>query len=101
MYNEAIKVLTKALEVFKIGDNSHILYALTRYTMMIGWIMDSLQFVNYLVERKWNEVEYQMIKSFILSLNNKTLTQSKEILLKCKKVMNIDYDDISLIREFK
>mgnify|MGYP002357731515 CR=1 FL=1 len=72
MYTKAIKILSKALEVFTIGENSHILYALAKYNLMIGRIMDSLNYINYLAERKWNDVEILMIKSYILSLNRKT-----------------------------
>lgn len=101
MYTKAIWVLTKALEVFKIGDNSHILFALARYSMMIGRIMDTLTYINYLVERKRNDVELLMIKSYILSLNNWTLNESKMIFIRCQQFKEVNYDDIPLIKEFK
>ena len=76
MYTKAIWILTKALEVFKIGDNSHILYALAKYSLMTGRIMDTLTYVNYLADRRRNDIEILMIKSYILSLNNKTKNES-------------------------
>lgn len=101
MYTKAIKILSKALEVFTIGDNSHILYALAKYNLMIGRIMDSLNYINYLVERRWNDVEILMIKSYILSLNRKTQNESEIIWLRCQQYWKIEYDEVPLIKEFK
>jgi len=95
--------MTKALEVFKIGDNSKILYSLAKYSLLIGRIMDSLSYINYLVDWTRGNIEYLMIKSYILSFNRKTMSESKMLLLKCQSLAGweITYEEIKIIGEFK